>query len=35
IADGAEDIFPDAMSAQLSQVWGSNPKEMERMFASM
>lgn len=35
IADGAEDIFHDAMSAQLSQVGGSNPKEMERMFASM
>ena len=35
IADGTEDIFPDVMSQQLSQVWGQQPNEMERIFASM
>jgi NAD(P)-dependent dehydrogenase (short-subunit alcohol dehydrogenase family) len=35
INNNEEDIFPDAMSRQLSQTWLSNPKELERMFASM
>ena len=35
IKNDEEDIFPDAMSRQLSQTWLSNPKELERMFASM
>lgn len=35
IISGQEDIFPDPMSAQLGGVWGSNPKELERTFASM
>lgn len=32
---GEEDIFPDAMSAQLGQLWKSDPKALERQFASM
>ncbi|MBY0449981.1 MAG: SDR family oxidoreductase [Cyanobacteria bacterium] len=32
---GQEDIFPDGMSAQLSQLWDKNPKELERQFAAM
>lgn len=32
---GEEDIFPDPMSANLSKLWASNPKELERQFASM
>ena len=35
ISEGKEDIFPDPMSANLSQLWASNPKELERQFASM
>jgi short-subunit dehydrogenase len=35
IKNGAEDIFPDPMAQQISQVWGQNPKELEKMFASM
>lgn len=35
IAAGVEDIYPDPMSAQLGQLWASNPKEVERMFAAM
>lgn len=35
IASGQEDIFPDPMSAQLSQLYASNPKELERQFAAM
>lgn len=35
IAQGVEDIFPDPMSAQMGQLWASNPKEIERMFAAM
>lgn len=30
-----EEIFPDPMSAQLGEVWRKDPKELERMFASM
>lgn len=35
IISGQEDIFPDPMSAQFGGVYGSNPKELERAFASM
>lgn len=35
IEAGAEDIFPDPMSEQLSGLWSANPKELERTFASM
>lgn len=35
IEKGEEDIFPDAMSAQLGQLWKSDPKALERTFASM
>lgn len=31
---GTEDIFPDPMSAQAGGLWLSNPKEVERMFAT-
>lgn len=34
IAD-AEDIFPDPMSTQLSQLWAQNPKALEATFATM
>lgn len=32
---GVEDIFPDPMSEQLSQLWAKDPKALERQFASM
>lgn len=32
---GEEDIFPDPMSAELSQLWRSDPKSFERQFAAM
>lgn len=35
IEAGAEDIFPDPMSEQMSQVWMQNPKELEKAFAAM
>ena len=35
IESGAEDIFPDSMSEQLSQIWLQSPKELEKAFASM
>lgn len=35
ITDGAEDIFPDPMSEQMSRVWLKNPKELEKTFAAM
>lgn len=35
ITDGTEDIFPDPMSEQMSQIWLENPKELEKTFASM
>lgn len=35
IAAGKEEIFPDAMSAQLGEVWAKNPKELEKQFAAM
>lgn len=34
IAD-VEDIFPDPMSAQLSELWAHNPKALEAQFAAM
>ena len=34
IAD-KEDIFPDPMSVNLSELWAKDPKELERQFASM
>lgn len=35
IVAGKEDIFPDPMSAQLSELYATNPKELERQFAAM
>lgn len=35
IIAGHEDIFPDPMSANLSQLWAKDPKALERQFASM
>ena len=35
IIAGQEDIFPDPMSANLSQLWAKDPKELERQFAAM
>jgi short-subunit dehydrogenase len=32
---GQEDIFPDAMSLQLSELWAKDPKGLERQFAAM
>lgn len=32
---GNEDIFPDPMSANLSALWGKDPKGLERQFAAM
>ena len=29
-----EDIFPDPMSMQASQLWSTHPKDLERQFAS-
>jgi len=35
IAAGKEDIFPDPMSMQLSELWAKDPKGLEKQFASM
>lgn len=35
IIEGKEEIFPDPMSAQLSEVWNKNPKGLELQFANM
>ncbi len=35
IEAGEEDIFPDPMAAQMSQVWQQNPKALEQAFAAM
>jgi hypothetical protein len=35
IANGKEDIFPDPMSTQLSELWSKDPKGLEKQFASM
>ena len=35
LAAGVEDIFPDPMSQQVSQLWASNPKALEKQFAGM
>ena len=35
IANGKEDIFPDPMSTQLSELWAKDPKGLEKQFASM
>ena len=32
---GQEDIFPDPMSENLSQLWAKDPKELERQFAAI
>lgn len=31
---GQEDIFPDTMSAELGELWKTNPKELERQFSA-
>jgi NADP-dependent 3-hydroxy acid dehydrogenase YdfG len=31
---GEEDIFPDVMSTQIKQAYGTNPKEVEKMFSA-
>jgi NAD(P)-dependent dehydrogenase (short-subunit alcohol dehydrogenase family) len=35
IIAGLEDIFPDPMSSQLSELWAKDPKGLERKFAAM
>jgi len=35
ITAGLEDIFPDPMSSQLSELWAKDPKGLERQFAAM
>lgn len=35
ISAGQEDIFPDPMSSQLSELWAKDPKGLERQFAAM
>lgn len=35
IIAGLEDIFPDTMSSQLSELWAKDPKSLERQFATM
>lgn len=35
IIAGLEDIFPDPMSSQLSELWAKDPKGLERQFAAM
>ena len=35
IAAGTEDIFPDPMSQQISELWFKDPKGLEKQFASM
>lgn len=32
---GKEDIFPDPMSTQISELWAKDPKGLERQFAAM
>lgn len=32
---GQEDIFPDPMSLQVSELWAKDPKGLERQFAGM
>lgn len=32
---GKEDIFPDPMSQQISEIWFKDPKGLEKQFASM
>lgn len=34
ISEGKEDIFPDNYSKEVGKTWASNPKELERQFAS-
>ena len=29
-----EDVFPDVMSAQIKQAYGTTPKEVEKMFSA-
>jgi short-subunit dehydrogenase len=35
ITSNQEDIFPDGMSQQLSQLWLQNPKQLEAQFGAM
>jgi NAD(P)-dependent dehydrogenase (short-subunit alcohol dehydrogenase family) len=35
ITNDQEDIFPDTMAAQLSQLWLQNPKQLEAQFGAM
>ena len=34
LEEGEEDIFPDAMAAQVKQAYFASPKEVEKMFSS-
>ena len=34
LEQGEEDIFPDVMSAQVKQAYGTTPKEVEKMFSA-
>jgi hypothetical protein len=35
IEAGEEDIFPDQMAVEIGKLWASDPKQLERNFASM
>lgn len=35
IENGVEDVFPDAMSAQIGPLYATNPKAVEQSFAAM
>ncbi len=35
IAAGLEDIFPDPMSSELSELWAKDPKGLERQLAAL
>ncbi len=35
IINDTEDIFPDSMSRQMSQLWLQNPKQLEAQFSAM
>jgi hypothetical protein len=34
LEQGEEDIFPDVMSSQIKQAYGTTPKEVEKMFSA-
>ena len=34
LEQGEEDIFPDVMSSQIKQAYGTTPKEVAKMFSA-